>query len=293
MIENKNIIIIGGAGFIGSHLAERLALTNTVVSIDNYLSGSKRNHVNGVRYIEGSSVDISRLAESVIPDIIFHFGEYSRVESSYDDYQLVVDNNSTPFSAVLQFAKKNNAKLIYSGSSTKFAHYGSNDTQSPYAWFKEKNTEHLINYAEWFSLNYAIVYFYNVYGGREVDVGPFSTVMAKFKRLYAGGERELPVVSPGTQLRNFTHYSDVVNGLLTVALKGSGDGYGIGSDESVSMLDVVKYFGCSPISLPPRRGNRESAELMTSATKALGWKPKVVLQQYIRDFCEKFAEKKV
>ena len=284
MIEDKNIIIIGGAGFIGSHLAERLALDNTVVSIDNYLSGSKQNQVTGVRYIEGSSGDILRLAENFIPDIIFHLGEYSRVESSYDDYALVIENNLVPFSAVLQFAKKNGAKLVYSGSSTKFARYATDEVQSPYAWTKAKNTEHLTNYAEWFSLDYAIVYFYNVYGGNEIDRGPFSTVIGKYKRLYAEGNRSLPVVGSGTQLRNFTHYSDVVSGLLAVALNGFGDGFGIGSDRSISMLDVVEYFGCIPSYLPNRRGNRQSAELVTAATKGLGWSPKVDIQQYINDF---------
>lgn len=284
MIENKNIIIIGGAGFIGSHLAEELALNNTVVSIDSYLSGSKDNHIRGVRYIQGSSADIFRLAENFIPDYIFHLGEYSRVESSYDDYALVIENNLVPFSAVLQFAKKSGAKLVYSGSSTKFAAYTNDEVQSPYAWAKAKNTEHLRNYAEWFSLNHAIVYFYNVYGGNEIDCGPFSTVIGKYKRLFAEGKRELPVVGSGEQLRNFTHYSDVVSGLLAVALNGYGDGFGIGSDRSTSMLEVVEYFRCRPIHLPNRRGNRQSSELVTAATKELGWSAKVDIQQHINEF---------
>jgi UDP-glucose 4-epimerase len=286
IIKDKNIIVIGGAGFIGSHLSDILAPNNTVISIDNYISGNKKNHIADVQYIEGSSIDILKLTGDFSPDIIFHLGEYSRVESSYDDYPIVIENNLIPFSAVLCYAKRHNAKLVYSGSSTKFAQYSDNEFQSPYAWTKAKNTEHLIHYAEWFGLDHAIVYFYNAYGGNEIETGPFSTVIGKYKYLYARGDRVLPVVSPGTQLRNFTHYSDIVSGLITVALNGSGDGYGIGGDRSISMLDVVKYFGCSPSFIPNRRGNRQSAELLTESTKALGWSPKVDIQQHLSNFCK-------
>ena len=98
------------------------------------------------------------------------------------------------------------------------------------------------------------------------------------------GKKSLPVVSPGTQVRNFTHYSDIVNGLVTVALKGSGDGFGIGNDRSISMLELVDCFGCSPELIPSRRGNRESAELVTDATQALGWLAEVDLAEYLARF---------
>ncbi len=283
-IEGKNIIIIGGAGFIGSHLCEKLSSNNKIISLDNYLSGSKKNHISGVEYIEGSSKDISKLIKNFSPDFIFHLGEYSRVESSFDDYELVIENNLLPFSKVLVFAKEHNAKLIYSGSSTKFAKYSGDEIHSPYAWVKSKNTEHLINYAEWFSLEYAIVYFYNAYGGNEIESGIYSTLIGIYKRLYREGVRELPVVEPGTQLRNFTHYSDIVNGLEAVAINGHGDGFGIGSDKSVSILDVVKFFGSSHKIIPSRRGNRKTADLVTENTKALGWSAKVDIEEHINEF---------
>ena len=284
MIKNKNILIIGGAGFIGSHLSEYLVSNNSVLSIDNYLSGTRENHVAGVKYIEGSSKDIWDLAGNFSADIIYHLGEYSRVESSFDDYELVIENNLVPFSKVLLYAKHHNAKLVYSGSSTKFAKYTNDDTNSPYAWVKSINTEHLVNYANWFSLEYAIVYFYNAYGGNEIGSGKYSTLIAKYKRLYKEGIKDLPVVSPGTQLRNFTHYSDIVRGLIMVALKGSGDGFGIGSDRSVSILDIVSYLKCSPTLIPSRRGNREDAKLVTTNTKALGWHPQYDIEEYLNSF---------
>jgi UDP-glucose 4-epimerase len=283
-IKGKNIIVIGGAGFIGSHLIEKLITNNNVVSIDNYLSGTEDNHFDGAKYIVGSCENISQLVRYFSPNLIFHLGEYSRVESSFDDYQLVIDNNLAPFSKVLLYAKEHDAKLIYSGSSTKFAHYNDDEIHSPYAWVKSKNTEHLINYAKWFSLEYAIVYFYNAYGGNEIRDGKYSTLIGKYKKLYASGERNLPVVSPGTQLRNFTHYSDIISGLEAVAIDGNGDGYGIGSDKAVSILDIVNYLRCSPSLLPSRRGNRQNAELVTKNTKEIGWSAKVDIEEYLRQF---------
>ena len=285
-IEGRKIIVIGGAGFVGSHLCEFLQPNNTVISIDNYLSGFASNHVSGVTYLKGSSLNISTLAADFCPDIIFHLGEYSRVESSYDDYDLVIENNLVPFSAVLNYANKKGAKLIYSGSSTKFATYQDEEKPSPYAWIKEKNTEHLINYSSWFGLDYAIVYFYNVYGGNEVDEGQFATVIGKFKKLIMDGADSLPVVTPGDQLRNFTHYSDIVSGLVMVALKGSGDGFGIGAERSVSMTDIVSFLGSTPLYIPPRRGNRMSADLVTSATRKLGWTPKVDIKEHLKEFID-------
>ena len=92
-----------------------------------------------------------------------------------------------------------------------------------------------MNFSSWFGLDYAIVYFYNVYGGNEISDGQFATVIGKFKKLVSEGEKSLPVVEPGQQLRNFTHYSDIISGLVTVALKGSGDGF---------ELDPIVLFPC-------------------------------------------------
>ncbi len=286
IIKNKKILVIGGAGFIGSHLCDFYKDDNNVYSLDNYLTGNSDNHLEGVEYIRGSSGDIFNLGEALTLDYIFHLGEYSRVETSFDDYNLVIENNLKPFSKVLEFSRIKNAKLIYSGSSTKFAKYEKEDLVSPYAWIKSSNTNHLINYSKWFGLKYAIVYFYNVYGGNEISRGKYSTVIAKFKNIYSQGVRKLPLVKPGTQTRNFTHYSDIISGLNVVALKGDGDGYGIGSSQAISMNQVIKYFGCDADFLPSRRGNRFESDLITEKTKKLGWEPKVSLEKHINEFLD-------
>ncbi len=284
LLTEKKILVTGGAGFIGSHLCDALRKENEVVSIDNYLSGKDTNHIEGVNYIKGSCKDIFKIVEGFSPDLIYHFGEYSRVESSFDDYDQVFDNNIISFKTILNFAKQNRSKLIYAGSSTKFASYENENDLSPYAWVKAKNTEHLINFSNWFGLDYAIVYFYNVYGGNEIEEGKFSTVIGKYKRLYLQGKRKLPLVKPGSQVRNFTHFSDVIRALILIGLKGKGDGYGIGADDAISMLELVKLLNCDPEYLPARRGNRSKASLNTSKTKDLGWEPEINIEDHIKNF---------
>ena len=285
-MKNKNVLVIGGAGFIGSHLCEELVKNNTVTSLDNYLTGSISNHINGIDYYKGNSSDIDEKCGDLKPDLIFHLGEYSRVETSFDDYNMVIDNNLCQFSKVLEYAKKNNSKLLYSGSSTKFGDSLGGAEASPYAWTKSTNTKHLVNYANWFGLKYAIVYFYNAYGGNELFSGKYATLIGKYLNLFKENCSKLPVVKPGTQKRNFTHFSDIVSALIVVGEKGDGDGYGIGSDESHSVLDVVKYFGLEVEWLEERRGNRLEADLITTKTKELGWKPKVSLEKYVKNKIE-------
>ncbi|MEY8768499.1 NAD-dependent epimerase/dehydratase family protein [Francisella philomiragia] len=282
----KKVLVTGGAGFIGSHLCQRLSeKTNSeVYSLDNYFTGNKSNHIKNVTYIRGNTKDIDKLI-SFKPDIIYHLGEYSRVEQSFDDIKKVIDFNKLGTFSVLEFVRKNNSKLIYAGSSTKFGDDGNNSNASPYAWSKSSNTLLVENYAKWFDINYAITYFYNVYGPREISAGKYATLIALFKEKMRKCE-PLTVVSPGTQKRNFTHIADIIDALLLVGELGYGDEYGIGSDESFSVLEVAKMFGSHIDILPERLGNRMSAKVISDKTKSLGWQPKRKLRDYIEE-CRK------
>lgn len=278
----KNILVTGGAGFVGSHLCESLAAIPEykVTSLDNYFTGSKYNHVENVEYIKGHTSDIDTLVDFT-PDMIYHLGEYSRVEQSFDDIEKVWKFNKDGIFAVLQFCRKTGAKLIYAGSSTKFGDGGLGRSQSPYAWSKATNTELVKNYGSWFNIPYAIVYFYNVYGPREIATGKYATLIALFKEKIKKNQ-PLTVVSPGTQKRNFTHVEDIIRGLLLVGEHGYGDDYGIGSPESYTILEIAKLFN-SPIEmLPERAGNRMTADVVTAKTEALGWYPKWSIKDYIK-----------
>ena len=157
---SKKVLITGGAGFIGSHLAERLVEPcQEVVCLDNYLSGRKQNHIQGVSYIEGDVNDIVDILGYKKFDYIFHLGEYSRVEQSLDEPHVALSNIYKTFASILQFWHTSGAKLIYSGSSTKFSENGGGRHLSPYTAAKSLNTELLIDFAKWYSLPFAIVYF--------------------------------------------------------------------------------------------------------------------------------------
>ena len=282
----KKILVTGGAGFIGSHLCQRLSKNKSyeVYSLDNYSTGVKENHVPNVTYITGETRDIREVVK-FSPDYIYHLGEYSRVEQSFEDIEKVWRYNKDGIFAVLQFCRSSGAKIIYAGSSTKYGDGGTGKSQSPYAWTKSSNTELVVNYGKWFDVPYAITYFYNVYGKREISEGKYATLIALFIRKYMKGEK-LSVVSPGTQKRNFTYIDDIIDGIVLVGEKGNGDEYGIGNQQAYSILEIAEIFNSEIEMLPERKGNRMTADVMTSKTEALGWSAKASVSEYIKKIIE-------
>lgn len=279
------VLVTGGAGFIGSHLCERLVRDgHRVISLDNYFAGTRQNHVDGVEYREGHTKNIAKLVPET-PDIVYHLGEYSRVEASFADVELVWDLNIVGTYAVVEFCRQRGSKLVYAGSSTKFADGGLGRHMSPYAWTKATNTELINNYGTWFGLKYAIAYFYNVFGPRERGSGAYGTLIGIYKEKYRRGE-PLGVVLPGTQRRNFTHVVDIVEGLILVGTHGEGDEFGIGSPVSYSVREVAGLFGCATEELPERPGNRLQSSVQGEKLSRLGWAPKHTLEEDIRRFLE-------
>lgn len=281
----KLILVTGGAGFIGSHLCERLVMEgHQVISLDNYFTGSRDNHVSGVDYREGHTKDIAKHV-SEKPDLVYHLGEYSRAEQSFGEPDFVWDFNQTGTAAVFEFCRNTKTKIVYTASSTKFSQQGEGRFQSPYAWSKAVNAELVQQYGDWFGLPYAVTYFCNVYGGREIAPsenkrGQYATLIAIFKKLYEAGQ-PLTIREPGTQERKFTHIDDVIDALILVGEKGEGDSYVIADDTAYSILDVAELFGGPTVMIPDRPGNRTDAVADTSKTLALGWKPTRHLKEHI------------
>lgn len=281
----KLILVTGGAGFIGSHLCARLVKDgHRVISLDNYFTGSRENHVSGVDYREGHTKDIEKHIPET-PDLIYHLGEYSRTAVAIEEPEIVWDINILGTIGVLEFCRKKSVKLVYAGSSTKFADTRADGVAgrdlSPYTWAKASNTELVKNYGNWYDIPYAIVYFYNVYGQGELS-GRYGTVIELFKQSYLRGE-PLKVNSPGTQTRTYTHVDDTVDALVLVGENGEGDEYGIASRDTYSTKGVAEFFGGEIVMMPARRTSRPSTPTDTAKTEALGWQATHTLEEYVRN----------
>lgn len=284
-MKGKTVVVTGGAGFVGSHLCEQLAKHGCrVISLDNYFTGSRDNHVSGVEYREGHTKDIARLVPE-FSDIIFHLGEYSRVHQALEEPQIVLDLNIAGTHGVLEFWRARGCRLVYTASSTKSdatrtAEGVAGRDLSPYTWAKAANVELINDYGRWYKLPFAITYFYNVYGPRERAWGNYGTVVETFRQDFLQG-KPYQVNAPGTQTRSFTHVSDTVDGLMLVAEKGEGDGYNISANDIHSIREVAELFG-GPIELRPQtKTSRSSCADDISKMAELGWRPRHTLAEYI------------
>lgn len=277
----RKVLVTGGEGFVGYHLCERLKKEGfSVTSLDVNLAQDFSRRIEGVKYVTDNTENIQNIFVDEKFDMIYHLGEYSRVENSFQNIEQTAISNIKGTVEVFEFWRKQGCKLLYAGSSTKFAENILGKESSPYAFTKASNSELVEMYSRWFDLKFATTYFYNVYGPKENETGDYATLVGIFKKRMRSGQK-LGVVAPGTQKRNFTHVDDIVDGLFLVGEKGDGGDYGIGAEDAYSILEVANMFGGEVESLPERKGNRMSAELRSQNTKALGWSAKRNIKDYI------------
>ena len=284
-IDMKNILVTGGAGFVGSNLIKRLKEDYPearIVSLDNYFTGKQENHISGVEYYHGHTMDAHTIFEDLeVPfDTVFHFGEYSRIVQSFQDIEIVSDSILTGTPRILELCREWGAKLVYSASSSKFGNDGKDENLSPYSWMKSKMVELIKNYHNWYGLEYEICYFFNVYGPGQIMKGDNATVIGIFERQLSEGNK-CTVVSPGTQSRDFTHVEDVVNGLILAAKKNDNHEWHLRSGINRTIIDVAEKFGDWEF-IPERRGERFTSEEFPSDTEErLGWKAEKQLDEWI------------
>ena len=288
----KNIVVVtGGAGFVGSNLIKFLVNKTSykIISIDNYSSGSKKNHIHNknVEYKRTHTKNISIILNKYKKKIhsIFHFGEFARIYQSFRKMNDCIQSNTIGSNAVFDFCLKNRIKLIYSATSASLGNRGRDKNLSPYAFTKAKNLEFLENLKKWFNFKYEIIFFYNVYGPNQISKGRMATVIGIFENCYLK-KKPLPVVKPGTQTRRFTHINDTIEICYKAWKKNKCKYYTISNKKSYSILKVAKLFGSKIKYLPPRLGERYASALSTMSfnNRVIRNYGKIDLQKYIENF---------
>ena len=287
----KIIIITGGSGFVGSNMI-LLLLNKTkynIISIDNYSSGSIKNHINDkrIKYIKSDTKNIANTLNKYKDKIhsLFHFGEFARIYQSFLKMNECINSNSVGSNEVFNFCLKNRIKLIYSATSATVGNNGNDKNLSPYAFTKAKNLEMLENLKTWFNFKFEVIYFYNVYGPKQIGLGNMATVIGIFEDQYKKNV-PLTVVKPGTQTRRFTHINDTIETCYYAWKQNKSRHYSISNKKSFSVLEVAKMYSHKIKLLPPRRGERYASALtsMNLSNKVFKRFGKIDLNDYIKNF---------
>lgn len=285
-----NILVTGGAGFVGTNLIKKLLKEkHKVVSLDNYSIGTEDNHVDGCTYISGDVNDIEDLfvletfLESRNFDIIFHLAALSRIQPSFNSPNRTFVANTVGTQKVCEFARKSNAKVVYSGSSSKWH----NPYQSPYAACKHFGEEICKMYKITYGMDIEIVRFYNVYGPGEIVDGDWAAVIGKWRSQVRDG-KPITIVGDGEQRRDFTHIDDIVDGLWKIGIKDikHEDAWELGTGQNYSINDVYlmfkERFGIDYVNIPDQSGNyRVTLRENDDSLNKLNWKPSDKLRDYI------------
>ena len=288
----KNIIVVtGGAGFVGSNLINFFIKKTKlkIISIDNYSSGTKKNHLKNkrIKYLKGNTKNINLILKNYRNKInsIFHFGEFARIYQSFKKFNQCYESNSIGSKEIFKFCLDNKIKLIYSATSASLGNKGADRNLSPYAFTKSKNLELLDNLKKWFGFKYEVIYFYNVYGPNQICSGDMATVIGIFENQY---KRRIPltIVKPGTQTRRFTHIFDTVKVCYYAWKKNKCRHYSISNKKTYSILEVANMFNSKIKYLPKRQGERYASALANISFSNKVYKKfgKIYLKDYINSF---------
>ena len=288
----KNIVVVtGGAGFVGSNLILSLLkkTKKKIISLDNYSSGSRKNHIinKRIKYLKGDTRDIKKILNNYKKNIhsVFHFGEFARIFQSFKDFDKCYESNSLGTKEVFKFCLDNNLKLIYSATSATLGNSGKDKNLSPYAFTKSKNLELLENLKNWFKFKFEVIYFYNVYGPRQIKEGSMATVIGIFEDQYSK-KKPLTVVKPGSQSRKFTHIDDTINVCYEAWIKNKCAHYSVYHKNSYSILATAKMFKSKIKFIKARPGERYASSLakMSLNNRIIQRFGKINLKDYITSF---------
>ena len=285
------IVVTGGAGFIGSNLIELLLKKTSykIISLDNYFTGNKKNHIINRRliYLKGHTINFNRIFYKIRSSIkvIFHFAEFSRIAQSFDNLEKCFKSNILGSHEVINFCLNNNIKIVYSATSASLGNNQNDQHLSPYAFSKSTNMNLIMNLNEWYKLRYEMIYFYNVYGPKQISGTNMAAVIGVFQNQFAK-KKALTVVLPGSQKRRFTHVSDSVFACYYAWKKNKNAHYSISFKKSYSITQVARLFGKKIKYLKSRRGERFLSTIVKSirGRRIINLYGKMDIKKYIADY---------
>lgn len=278
------VIVTGGAGFVGTNLCKKLIeLGHKVTSIDNYSTGKKENHIEGVRY---ENFDIRNIYDykwvyNEHPDIIFHMAAIARIQPSFEQPKKYFTTNANGTLEIVDYCANNNVPLIYAGSSS----HHSGKHKNPYTFSKDIGEEIIQLYQEHYDLKASIVRFYNVYGPYQLTEGGYTTLIGRWLNNIENGIK-CEVYGDGEQRRDFTHVDDIVDALVRIQKQQAyGHNFELGRGKNHSVNEVANMLNITPIYKPTKPGEaRNTLNTDTSAQSFLGWEPKINLEDYLASY---------
>lgn len=295
MTKKNTILVTGGAGFVGTNLIKRLVSETKfkILSLDDYSSGSKLNHINNkrVKYLRGKTQNIVKIIKQ--PEkikTIFHLGEFARIYQSFLKMKVCIDSNFVGTNTVFNFCLLHKIQIVYSATSASLGNKGEDKNLSPYAYTKAKNIEVLENLKKWFNLRCEIIYFYNVYGPYQISKGHMATVIGIFEDQFKKN-KPLTVVKPGTQSRRFTHIDDTIDVCMKAWKKDLCKHYSISHKKSYKIIEVARMFKKEIKFLPFRSGERYVSSLTNTNFK--NKVHKVFGKKDLKDYISNFLRNKI
>lgn len=278
------VIVTGGAGFVGTNLCKKLVeLGHEVTSIDNYSTGKKENHIEGVRY---ENFDIRNIHDykwiyNEHPDIIFHMAAIARIQPSFEQPKKYFTTNANGTLEIVDYCAKNNVPLIYAGSSS----HHSGKFKNPYTFSKDVGEEIVKLYQEHYDLKASIVRFYNVYGPHQLTEGGYTTLIGRWLNNIEK-EIDCEIYGDGEQRRDFTHVDDIVDALIRIQKQQVyNNNFELGRGRNHSVNEIAEMLNITPIYKPSKPGEaRNTLNTDRLATDMLGWEPKINLEDYITSY---------
>ena len=274
-----HILVTGGAGFVGTNLIKKLiSKGHKVMSVDDYSTGKKENHIKGCQYVQRDILDIDPNSFNFKPDLVYHLAAKARIQPSFEQPLEYIRVNYEGTLNLIKLCINRNIPLIYAGSSS----HHSGKLSNPYTFSKDMGEEIIQLYRKHFNLKASIVRFYNVYGPYQLTEGGYTTLIGRW---IDNIEKGIPceIYGNGMKRRDFTHIDDIVKGLVKILERGTYyNDFEFGRGKNYSVNEVAKMFNINPIYKEDKPGEAQDTLCDNSAAKELlNWNPIINLKDYI------------